>query len=60
MPKVSWYVTRSGDYTQGPYTGTVIGCYYDSTKKCAMLLVAEDGCGAIREVTATSASYHTV
>jgi hypothetical protein len=57
MHKVKWYITKSGDYAQGPYKGTIVGCYYDSTKKCAMLLVASDT-GTIYQVEATKASLY--
>lgn len=57
MHKVTWYFSgpRSGP-SRGPYTGTVIGCYYDSDQKCSMLLVADDESNVIYEVKSSIAT----
>jgi hypothetical protein len=60
MGKVTWYITKSGELSQGPYVGTIIGCYYDNDNKCPMLLIAEENSGVIHKVDPAIATFHTV
>jgi hypothetical protein len=57
MHKVAWYSSgpRGGGH-RVPYTGTVIGCYYDSYEKRSMLLVADDNSSTIHEVKSSIAT----